>query len=69
MWPHRTFPYSLVLVAVSSATTSLPSDIRAQEFVVAEATVTGLQEAMATGRVTAVQLVDAFLARIEAYDE
>lgn len=37
-------------------------------FEVAEASVTDLQGAMASGRVTAAQLVDAYLARIAAYD-
>jgi Asp-tRNA(Asn)/Glu-tRNA(Gln) amidotransferase A subunit family amidase len=36
---------------------------------VAEATVSELQQAMADGRVTSVQLVDAYLARIDAYDQ
>jgi Asp-tRNA(Asn)/Glu-tRNA(Gln) amidotransferase A subunit family amidase len=35
---------------------------------VAEATIPELQDAMASGRVTSVQLVDAYLARIDAYD-
>jgi Asp-tRNA(Asn)/Glu-tRNA(Gln) amidotransferase A subunit family amidase len=38
-------------------------------FDVGEATITELQEAMASGRVTAAQLVDAYLARIDAYDQ
>jgi len=36
---------------------------------VSEASISDLQEAMADGRVTAVQLVDAYLARISAYDQ
>ncbi len=36
---------------------------------VSEATIPELQQAMSAGRVTAVQLVDAYLARIDAYDE
>ncbi len=39
-----------------------------QRVEVFEASIPDLQEAMATGRVTAVQLVDAYLARISAYD-
>ncbi len=37
-------------------------------FNVMEASITDLQQAMATGRVTAAQLVDSYLARIAAYD-
>ena len=40
-----------------------------QSVEVFEATIPDLQEAMAEGRVTAVQLVDAYLARIGAYDQ
>jgi Asp-tRNA(Asn)/Glu-tRNA(Gln) amidotransferase A subunit family amidase len=36
---------------------------------VTEASITDLQDAMASGRATAVQLVDAYLARIAAYDQ
>jgi Asp-tRNA(Asn)/Glu-tRNA(Gln) amidotransferase A subunit family amidase len=41
---------------------------QAQDSPVFEATINELQEAMASGSVTAVQLVDAFMARIAAYD-
>jgi Asp-tRNA(Asn)/Glu-tRNA(Gln) amidotransferase A subunit family amidase len=40
-----------------------------QPFEVLEASITDLQAAMASGRVSAVQLVDAYLARIAAYDQ
>ena len=40
-----------------------------QSVEVFEATIPDLQEAMTDGRVTAVQLVDAYLARISAYDQ
>ena len=40
-----------------------------QSVEVFEASIPDLQEAMADGRVTAVQLVDAYLARISAYDQ
>lgn len=43
-------------------------DARPQGSVVVEATILELQDDMATGRVTSVELVDAFFARIEAYD-
>jgi amidase len=49
--------------ATTRAVTSGPS------FEVVEASVTELQQAMTEGRVTAVQLVDAYLARIAAYDQ
>ena len=66
---HRnaTLRSSFALVAALSATFT-PRNARAQDFVVAEATINKLLNAMETGQVTAVQLVDAFLARIEAYD-
>ncbi len=64
---NSTFRSSLALVAALSATFT-PPNAHAQDFVVAEATINELLNAMETGRVTAVQLVDAFLARIEAYD-
>jgi amidase len=40
-----------------------------EPFDVVEATISDMQEAMAAGRVTAVELVDAYLARIAAYDQ
>ena len=43
--------------------------IQDQSVEVLEASIPDLQEAMADGRVTAVQLVDAYLARIGAYDQ
>jgi len=45
-----------------------PRGAGAAPFEVAEASVTDLQRAMVGGRVTAAQLVDAYLARIAAYD-
>lgn len=45
-----------------------PRGAGAVPFEVAEASVTDLQRAMVGGRVTAAQLVDAYLARIAAYD-
>ena len=64
---NSTFRHSFALVAALS-TTLTPPNARAQDFVVAEATINELLNAMETGQVTAVQLVDAFLARIAAYD-
>ena len=43
--------------------------IQSQSFEVAEATIPEMQEAMERGLVTSVGLVDAYLARIEAYDQ
>lgn len=51
--------------ATKSATTT---PARVPPFDVTEASVTDLQRAMASGRVTAAHLVDAYLARIAAYD-
>ena len=47
----------------------MASAIQAQTFEVAEATIPEMQEAMERGLVTSVGLVDAYLARIEAYDQ
>src|SRR3954469_10058804 len=41
----------------------------ARPFEVYEASITELQDAMASGRTTAVALVDAYLARVAAYDQ
>ena len=46
-----------------------PASRAAAPYEVAEASITDLQEAMATGRLTSVQLVDAYLARIDAYEQ
>ena len=51
----------------ASALPTLPFTLD-QTVEVFEASITELQEAMADGRVTSVQLVDAYLARITAYD-
>lgn len=56
------------LAAVLLVTTALPTPGLAQRVEVHEATITELQAAMTQGRVTAVQLVDAYLARIAAYE-
>ena len=63
--PAAAFPASLV--AQSAAPPNLVQR-PASPFEVTEATITDLQTAMAQGRVTSVQLVDAYLARIKAYD-
>jgi amidase len=56
---------TLFLTVGPSLTAGLPAQDR---FDVVEKTIPELQEAMRAGTVTAAQLVDAYLARIEAYD-
>ena len=62
---------ALVPGAAAHAHSTLPTlpIIQDQGVEVFEASITDLQEAMSDGRVTAVQLVDAYLARISAYDQ
>jgi Asp-tRNA(Asn)/Glu-tRNA(Gln) amidotransferase A subunit family amidase len=58
-------------IAVAALIATLPGRVHAQArttFDVTEATITDLQVAMTQGRVTSAQLVDAYLARIKAYD-
>ena len=55
--------------AHAHSTVPAPPVIQDQNVEVFEASILDLQEAMAEGRVTAVQLVDAYLARIGAYDQ
>lgn len=55
-------------VALSSLPAQAPAGRARVPFEVTEASVTDLQRAMADGRATAVQVVDAYLARIAAYD-
>ena len=52
----------------SSAAVSI-QDVGPQTLDVVEATIPALQDAMSTGRVTALDLVNAYLARIDAYDQ
>ncbi|MCH7932495.1 MAG: CHRD domain-containing protein [Gemmatimonadetes bacterium] len=68
----RALAAALALVPVAAhADSTLPAPPIAQDqsVEVFEASIPDLQEAMADGRVTAVQLVDAYLARISAYDQ
>ena len=53
-------------LAISACAPEAPSD---QDFEVAEATITDLQNALASGRVTSTQLVDLYFARVNAYDD
>src|SRR5512133_859258 len=53
---------------VRAAVKTAASSARSAPFDVTEASVTDLQRAMASGRVTSAQLVDAYFARIAAYD-
>ncbi len=62
IWP-------LTLVGLALATLARAQDARPPRFDVYEATIPQLQAAMTRGEVTAVQLVDAYLARIAAYDQ
>ena len=55
----------LAFIVVARSHAQLP----APAFEVTEKTITELQEAMASGKVTSRQLVDAYLARIAAYDQ
>ena len=57
--------FALILTLGPGLTAGLPAQIR---FDVVEKTIPELQEAMRAGTITAVQLVDAYLARIEAFD-
>lgn len=68
--PSGTRAYHLLGVSFLLATLSVPLDAQqgAPPFEVYEASITELQQAMVEGRVTSVQLVDAYLARIDAYD-
>jgi amidase len=58
----------IVAFALSAASSAAQSTRSADRLEVHEATVSELQAAMAAGRVSSVQLVDAYLARIAAYD-
>src|SRR5688572_25458453 len=57
-----------LVLALCFALTSGAAPLRAQTFEVHEADLTELAEALAAGRTTSVELVDAYLARIQAYD-
>jgi Asp-tRNA(Asn)/Glu-tRNA(Gln) amidotransferase A subunit family amidase len=68
---HRAVTFLLAALpfgVASAQTTRAAAPGRAPTFDVAEASVTDLQRAMTEGRVSAVQLVDAYFARIAAYD-
>ncbi len=54
---------------LAAALVLAPGAAQAQSVEVFETSIPDLQEAMADGRVTAVQLVEAYLARISAYDK
>jgi amidase len=59
----------VALVALLACAALCPARGQAQKFDVYEASIADLQNALAAGRVTSVQLVDAYLARIAAYDQ
>ena len=61
---------ALALLSASDSRTALAQRVaRGRSDVVFEATIPELQAAMASGRATAVDLVDGYLARIAAYDQ
>lgn len=60
-----TLAWCLTLATGAGCTASAPEG----GFDVVEATIADVHEAMATGQVTAAALVDAYLARVEAYDK
>ena len=63
-------PLLATLIALStSCTPGLNRGVSSSSSLVYEATIPELQRAMESGQVTAVDLVDAYLARIEAYDD
>lgn len=64
---RRMFGLFLSVALLRAAVATSPAVAQGVEVV--EATIADLQNAMAAGRVTAVQLVDAYLARIAAYDQ
>ena len=64
--PGAALSYSLILVGLAAVLSPLPG--RAQ-IPVAGASITELQEAMDSGRATSVQITEAYLARIAAYDD
>ena len=59
---------ALVAALAMATACGPPGSATDTDFEVAEASIPALQDAMAAGRVTSVQLVDLYLARIEAYD-
>src|SRR5687768_13622353 len=62
---RRLAPLTVILTVAPWLTVVLPAQ---GNFDVVEKTIPELQEAMRAGTVTAAQLVDAYRARIEAYD-
>ena len=59
---------ALVAVLAMATACGPPESATDTDFEVAEASISEMQDAMVAGRVNSVQLVDAYLARIEAYD-
>ena len=68
MRPSLLRSISIALVALTAARGPLHAQRPAPPFNVVEASVTELQDALRSTRLTSVQLVDAYLARIAAYD-
>ena len=59
----------LLVLGFVSAPAQAQSRAVANGLVLTDATIPELQQAMESGAITSVDLVDAFLARIEAYDQ
>src|SRR2546426_623900 len=66
----RGYPLALLGMTVTLASTAAPQRVAPQRRadIVYEASITELQAAMTSGRTTSVELVDAYVARINAYD-
>ncbi len=65
----RSLLAALLLGLSSTAPAVARQGGRAPTFDVVEATIRELQDALTAGRVTSLQLVDAYLARVDAYDQ
>jgi Asp-tRNA(Asn)/Glu-tRNA(Gln) amidotransferase A subunit family amidase len=65
---RRALTSAALVIAVTSVSQAQQKSPARRGDVVYEASITELQAAMAAGRVTAVELVDGYLARIKAYD-
>src|SRR5690242_15657217 len=62
-------PARLLALSIALALPVAPAALHAQQFDVMEATIPGVQAAMAANRLTCHQLVQAYLDRIAAYDK
>jgi amidase len=70
MRPSRPFHAVIALAAVLSACASAPmQNVQPASFDVVEASIADIHAAMRAGRLTSLELVRAYLTRIEAYDK